>query len=215
MGPANSKNIRGAFTDCDGAGHGQGGTLLSNAKLNESPNGMQVTDVNFAALYRDRFAFVWRNLRRLGVREMALRDAAQDVFIVVHRRLDEFAGHGSVEAWLYSILRRVAADHRRRARRKDLTGVEPPESIIDDSDPGPEGRATRSQSVQLLVRLLGTLDEDKRDMLVLVDLEGLSVPEAAQAVNCNVNTAYSRLRAARQSMQEGFERHSAEERSQP
>ena len=172
-------------------------------------------DVSFAALYRDRFAFVWRNLRRLGVPEGALRDAAQDVFVVVHRRLGEFAGRGSVEAWLYSILRRVAADHRRRARRKDLTDVEQPETVIDDNEPGPEGRATHNQAVQFLVKLLGELDEDKRDMLVLVDLEGLSVPEAAEAVNCNLNTAYSRLRAARQSMQLGFERHSAEERSQP
>jgi RNA polymerase sigma-70 factor (ECF subfamily) len=193
----------------------QSGALLSNAKLNESPNGTMPQDVNFAALYRDRFAFVWRNLRRLGVAEVALRDAAQDVFIVVHRRLAEFTGRGSVEAWLYSILRRVAADYRRRARRKDLTDVEQPETVIDDQEPGPEGRAARSEAVRLLLQLLRELDEDKCDMLVLVDLEGLSVPEAAQAVNCNVNTAYSRLRAARQSMQAGFERHSAEERSQP
>ena len=193
----------------------QSGALLSNAKLNESPNATMPRDVNFAALYRDRFAFVWRNLRRLGVPEVALRDAAQDVIIVVHRRLAEFTGSGSVEAWLYSILRRVAADHRRRARRKDLTDVEQPETVIDDHEPGPEGRAARSQAVQLLLQLLGELDEDKRDMLVLVDLEGLSVPEAAEAVNCNLNTAYSRLRTARQSMQLGFERHSAEERSQP
>lgn len=189
--------------------------LLRNAKLNDSPNGTMARDVNFAALYRDRFAFVWRNLRRLGVTEGALRDAAQDVFIVVHRRLDEFTGRGSVEAWLYSILRRVAADHRRRARRKDITDAEQAETVIDTNEPGPEGRAARSQAVQLLLQLLRELDEDKRDMLVLVDLEGLSVPEAAQAVTCNVNTAYSRLAAARKIMQEGFERHSAEEQSQP
>jgi len=174
-----------------------------------------VNTPSFAALYRDRFAFVWRNLRRLGVQEMALRDASQDVFVVVHRRLGEFSGSGSVEAWLYSILRRVAADYRRRSRRKDLADTEPAECVADEHEPGPERRATRSQAVQLLLCLLQQLDDDKRDLLVLVDIEGLSVPEAAQAVNCNLNTAYTRLRAARHGMQLALERHRAEEWSQP
>ncbi len=169
------------------------------------------TRVRFAALYNDQFAFVWRNLRRLGVPEAGLRDAAQDVFLVVHRRLREFEGHGSVQAWLYSILRRVAADHRRHHRRKDITNAEPAEFVVDASDPGPESRALRSEAVQLLLTLLRELDDDKRDILVLVDLEGLSVPEAAEAVNCNVNTAYSRLRAARQAMQAGLDRQRADE----
>jgi len=63
------------------------------------------------------FEFVWRNLRRLGVAESALRDSAQEVFLIVHRRLGEFEGRGTLRAWLYSILRRVAADERRWRRR--------------------------------------------------------------------------------------------------
>lgn len=167
--------------------------------------------VSFAAIYNEHFAFVWRNLRRLGVAEAGLRDAAQDVFLVVHRRLHEFECRGSTQAWLYSILRRIAADHRRRVRRKDITDVEPLDSVVDPGEPGPESRAERSEAVQLLLRLLGELDEEKRDVLVLVDLEGLSVPEAAEATNCNVNTAYSRLRAARQAMQQALERHRTNE----
>ncbi len=184
-----------------------------SAELNPTLNERTVAEstVSFAALYKHHFAFVWRNLRRLGVPESGLRDAAQDVFMVVHRRSSEFEGRGTVQAWLYSILRRVAADHRRRGRRKDLADTEQADTLEDSSEPGPEHRAARGEAKRLLLKLLATLDEDKRDLLVLVDLEGLSVPEAAEAVNCNLNTAYSRLRMARQLMQEGLELQRAEE----
>lgn len=191
--------------------------MPSSAELNPIPKErtLEEPNVTFAALYSEHFAFVWRNLRRLGVPESGLRDAAQDVFLVVHRRLTEFEGRGTIQAWLYSILRRVAADHRRRGRRKDLGDHEQAEAIADASDPGPEDRAARGEELQLLLQLLNELDEDKRDILVLVDLEGMAVPQAAEAVSCNLNTAYSRLRAARQQMQEGLERHRAEEWSPP
>jgi RNA polymerase sigma-70 factor (ECF subfamily) len=184
-----------------------------NAGLNTIPKERSLNEpvVSFAALYSEYFAFVWRNLRRLGVPETGLRDATQDVFLVVHRRLHEFEGRGTLQAWLYSILRRVAADHRRHGRRKDIGEHEEADAMADASEPGPEDRVARGEALQLLLQLLGALDEDKRDILVLVDLEGMSVPEAADAVCCNLNTAYSRLRTARQQMQEGLERHRAEE----
>jgi RNA polymerase sigma-70 factor (ECF subfamily) len=171
--------------------------------------------VSFATLYSEHFAFVWRNLRRLGVPEVGLRDAAQDVFLVVHRRLAEFEGRGTIEAWLYSILRRVAADHRRRGRRKDLGEQQQAEGVADASESGPEAKAARGEALQLLLKLLNQLDEDKREVLVLVDLEGMSVPEAAEVVGCNLNTVYSRLRAARQAMQEGLELYRSDEWSPP
>jgi RNA polymerase sigma-70 factor (ECF subfamily) len=201
------------ITDSGRASHGTNAIVEMSAELTSTPDERTVAGptVSFAALYKEHFAFVWRNLRRLGVAESGLRDAAQDVFMVVHRRSNEFEGRGTVQAWLFSILRRVAADHRRRSRRKDLTDPQSAELLEDPGEPGPESRAVRGEAVQLLIKLLDSLDEEKRDLLVLVDLEGLSVPQAAQAVNCNLNTAYSRLRVARQLMQEGLELHRAEE----
>jgi RNA polymerase sigma-70 factor (ECF subfamily) len=199
--------------ECAIPGHGPWCSVQSGSESTDTENQRKLvgSSVTFAALYNEHFAFVWRNLRRLGVAETGLRDAAQDVFLVVHRRMHEFAGRGSVQAWLYSILRRVAADHRRRVRRKDITDAEPLDAVQDACEPGPESRAERSEAVKLLLKLLGELDEEKRDVLVLVDLEGLSVPQAAEAANCNLNTAYSRLRAARQAMQQALERHRANE----
>ncbi len=188
-----------------------------SAELNQDPKERNLieSNVSFAALYSEHFAFVWRNLRRLGVPEGRLRDAAQDVFLVVHRRLSEFEGRGTAQAWLYSILRRVAADHRRHRRRKELHDQEPAEELADASESDPEDQAARGESLRLLLGLLAELDEDKRDILVLVDLEGMTVPEAAEAIGCNVNTAYARLRAARLEMQEGLMRQRAEEWSAP
>ena len=71
--------------------------------------------MTFEEAYRAHFAFVWRSLRRLGIREEDAADTAQEVFIVVHRKLPEFAGHSKLTTWLYGICFRVASE-RRRAR---------------------------------------------------------------------------------------------------
>src|SRR5664280_2412756 len=95
------------ITDSGHTGHGTNATVEMRAERNPTLNERTVASptVSFAALYKNHFAFVWRNLRRLGVPESVLRDAAQDVFMVVHRRSGEFEGRGTEQAWLYSILR--------------------------------------------------------------------------------------------------------------
>src|SRR6187399_211040 len=103
--------------------------------------------VDVESIYAEHFDFVWRNLRRLGVSEQQLRDAAQDVFVVVHRRLGEFDGAESLRAWLYSIVRRVAADARRRRRRKELTESDDVHALVDPRDQGPETRAACNQEL--------------------------------------------------------------------
>jgi RNA polymerase sigma-70 factor, ECF subfamily len=169
----------------------------------------------FDQVYAAEFAFVWRNLRRLGVEEAALRDAAQDVFVVVHRRLGDFEGRAPLRSWIYSIVTRVARQYRRTRERKELRDVEDPERIPDSSLPTPEDGAARGQALRLLVSLLETLDDDKREALVLCDLEGMTVPEVAAAVGSNVNTVYSRVRAARQQLRELLARHNAREARKP
>jgi RNA polymerase sigma-70 factor, ECF subfamily len=169
--------------------------------------------VGLEALYAEHFDFVWRNLRRLGVGEQQLRDAAQDVFVVVHRRFDEWDGADSVRAWLYSIVRRVAADSRRRRRRKEPLEREDEQSLVDGRDAGPEHNAARSEARSLLLALLAKLDDDKREVLILMDLEDMSAPDVARTLSLNLNTVYSRLRAARLAMREGYALATSEKRS--
>jgi RNA polymerase sigma-70 factor (ECF subfamily) len=185
--------------------------LPAEPKLSSDEPERAVPRLSFAELYKSHFAFVWRNLRRLGVPEARLRDAAQDAFLVVHRRLNEFEGRGTVQAWLYSIVRRVAADHRRNILRKSPSGGELAEALRDETHPDPEDQAARGEEMRLLLQFLAELDANRRELLILVDLEGLSVSEAAAVLNCNLNTAFTRLKSARHHMQTGLERYRANE----
>lgn len=163
---------------------------------------------SFQAVYRDFFSPIWRTLRRLGVEQAQLDDAVQEVFIVVHRRLPEFDGR-SLRGWLYAIAVRVASDHRRGTAQRRTVPL--PETLVDPrADPA---RASElEESVRLLHQLLGELDEPKRTVFVLGELEELSVPEIAAALAENQNTVSSRLRTARDRFDEAFRRHRARTR---
>jgi RNA polymerase sigma-70 factor, ECF subfamily len=209
------------MTDRSAGGHPQDMMELSQPSiaLDPGPDGRAspgpAGDIcDFTSLYEEFFEFVWRSVRRLGVPERALDDAVQDVFIVVHRRLDEFEGRSSVKSWLFGIARRVAHDHRRRASRKDR-GESLPEAIADPYAPSPLESASRAQAVALLYRLLDALDDDKREVFILAELEQMTVPEIAEATSVNLNTAYSRLRAARRAFEQAIHRHQARERTGP
>jgi len=147
--------------------------------------------------------FVWRSLARLGVREEQLADATQDVFVVVHRRLADFEQRSSLKTWIFGIALRVASTVRRSHRRV----VEPlSEDLVDQRAEAPFEAAVRSEAVGLLYRALGELTDDQRAMFILVELEQMSVPEAAAAVNANLHTATSRLKTARRRFDEAVQR---------
>ncbi len=149
---------------------------------------------SFDEIYAAHFAFVWRILRTFGVAEAALDDAAQDVFVVVHRRLPEFEGRSAVTTWLFSIARRVAGSYRRR-RTTEALADDPPGSADTFA------ALSRAEATQTVLGILDTLDEDKRLVFALVELEQLSVPEVARMLDLNLHTAYSRLRLARQAFE--------------
>ena len=164
---------------------------------------------DFDAIYDEHFAFVWRNLRRLGVPESSLRDASQEVFLVVHRRLGDFEGRAPLRSWIYSIVTRVARQNRRTRKRKELRDVEDPERVADAREAAPDERAERGEALGIVLELIAELDEDKRTVLILADLEDMTVPEIAVTVDANVNTVYSRLRAARREVREALDRRRA------
>lgn len=164
------------------------------------------------SLYATHFSFVWRNLRRLGVPESSAEDAAQDVFVVVHRRWNSYdARWASVETWLFGIVLRVSRDYRRSAFRRlfrfdpSTTAEEALERTSASQSP-PDQVAANRQAAVLLERLLLQIGESKRAVFIMVDIEQMSVPEAAQALGLNPNTAYWRLRAARHEFQRSLAR---------
>lgn len=153
------------------------------------------TAVDFDAIYDEHFAFVWRCLRHLGVAPAALDDAAQDVFVIVHRRIGSFAGAASLRTWIYGIVRRVASKYRRSADRR--AHLEPLEHDPPCRAPGPFERAQEAEAIECVYAFVQRLDEKKRDVFILGVLEEFSVPEIATVLSVPVNTAYTRLRRVR------------------
>jgi RNA polymerase sigma-70 factor (ECF subfamily) len=151
---------------------------------------------SFQALYNQHFDFVWRSLRRLGVRPASVEDAVQDTFIVVHRRLADLRPDASAKAFLFAIALRVAHDYRRSAQRKPAERLD--EDALVASDAGPFECIAKAEAARMLERFLNTLDDDRRAVFASADLEGLTAPEISTALSVPLNTVYSRLRSARE-----------------
>jgi RNA polymerase sigma-70 factor, ECF subfamily len=151
----------------------------------------------FSRVFREHVRYVWRALRYLGVREADLDDVCQEVFLVVHRKLEHFEGGPALRAWLYAIAVRVAADYRKSAyQRRERPAAEPNENGVAAAAAG------QVEARQELQALLDCLDEAKREVLVLYQLEGFSMPEVAEILGVPVQTAYTRMHAARSRVEE-------------
>lgn len=163
--------------------------------------------VGFEQVYAQHYAAVWRCLRALGVPAEHLDDAAQDVFLVVYRRLPTFDHAAPVRRWILGIARHVALKvHERRRRpvpRLALVQLEQPQP------PAPEEVLARRDAAAEVERFLDTLDPEQRAVFVLAQLEGLPVPELAELLGIKLNTAYSRLRLARRRFDRVVARHAA------
>jgi RNA polymerase sigma-70 factor, ECF subfamily len=159
--------------------------------------------LSFEQVYEAAFDFVYRNARRLGVPESAADDVVQEVFMVLHRRLTEYDGRATLRSWVYGILANTVRGYRRTYRRKEkpLLAIERDEDLGPDANAaGPEQRAQQRQDMELLLSLLAELPEPQRELIVLADLEQLTVPEICACIGGNSNTVHSRLRVAREAL---------------
>jgi RNA polymerase sigma-70 factor (ECF subfamily) len=162
----------------------------------------------FRVLFEAEYGFVRRTLRHFGIHEDALDDAAQDVFVIVHRRWADYDGR-SIRSWLWGMARRVAGTYRRtHARRGRRLELASPSSAMPAADEATE----RRQAVAFIDAFLDRLDPHKRAVFQLSEVEGLSAPEIADILGVKLNTVYSRLRVARQRFSRDLERHHARER---
>jgi RNA polymerase sigma-70 factor, ECF subfamily len=159
---------------------------------------------DFGTVYQAHFDLMWRTLRRYGVPEAAIDDAIQDAFLVVHKRLPTFEGRSSLRTWIFGIARRVARDHRPTARA--LAAHEVLDALPDVDSKSPLATLEAIEGARLLERLLATLAPDKREAFILLKLEQMTILEAAQALGVNVNTIYSRVRAALRELEQALAR---------
>jgi RNA polymerase sigma-70 factor (ECF subfamily) len=179
-----------------------------------------VATKSFEQIYDEYSGFVWRNARRLGVPSSGAEDVVQDVFIVVQRRLPDFDGRTAIQSWIFGILVRVVRHYRRAYQRKDArcVSLEQDAGLNNTSLAGarnPSEQAENAERVRLLEKLLSQLDESKRTLLVLSELEGWTLREIAEYLGSNTNTVYSRLRAAKRDFEELYRRWLAEKGDAP
>ena len=157
-------------------------------------------------IYREHARFVWLSLQRLGIHPSDLDDIAQDVFMIVHRRLDTFDRRARISTWLFGICMRVAANYRRRRRwtREVLSGG------IEDERPSAQAAAddilVRREQRELAERALNRLEVAKRATFVMFEIESLSCNEIAELMNVPVGTVYSRLHSARRQLEKNLAR---------
>jgi RNA polymerase sigma-70 factor (ECF subfamily) len=174
---------------------------LSPPVIAEQSEDAQAQVPAFATVYRDHLAFVFRSARALGVRAAAVDDIVQEVFVIVHKRLSTFDGRAKVRTWISRILLNVVRHHRRTLARKsphDRAGGEPGDpDELPATGPNPCEAVVLGERARMAQRLLDSMDDDKREILVLAEIEELPVPEIADILGLKLNTAYSRLRLAR------------------
>ena len=138
--------------------------------------------------------FVWRSLRRLGVASADADDALQEVFLVVFRRITEYEDRGLIRPWLFTISRQVASHYHRGNKRTETRhqGL-----VLDTVGTDVEESLARREAEQVVRSFLDELDEPRRIVFYLSDIEGMTAPEIAEATGVNLNTVYARIRLAR------------------
>lgn len=174
-------------------GHEPGAVTTVALPIASAPHEEALPLPGFDEIFRAEAAYASRTVRYLGVHDGDVEDATQEVFVVVHRRLKEFQG-GSPRAWVRQICVHVASNHRRSRRRRledpiDAHDVTAPAAQLEDME--------RRRLREKLLALLDELPPDQRSTFVLFEIEQLTMVETAEALGCPLQTAYSRLHAAR------------------
>jgi RNA polymerase sigma-70 factor, ECF subfamily len=151
---------------------------------------------DFRTVFQEHFGYVWNSLRHFGVRPNDLEDLTHEVFLRVHERFDECDPSRPLRPWLFAFAFRVASAHRRLARnRLEVIG-----SAVDPAADSVAADQTleRREERELALRALEAIEFERRAVFLLHDVDGVPIPEVAEALKIPTSTAYSRLRLARQ-----------------
>jgi RNA polymerase sigma-70 factor (ECF subfamily) len=172
--------------------------------------------MNDEAVYHQHVGFIRSNVRRLGVADDAADDVVQSVLLVLFRRQQEFEGRSSLKTWIYGIIVRVVRDHRRSVRRRGTPGMLggdaiDPCSLAAPADQGTEALLDRAAAARFVRELLDELEDEKREVFVLAELEQVPLREIAEALREPLGTVASRLRAARAAFERAARRRRAVE----
>lgn len=177
---------------------------LTDPRHTPPEDGKPVLDA--ARLFRDHAQFVANFVVRLGVRREEVDDIVQEVFLVAHRRGGFVPGAARPTTWLAEIALRVTSAARRRQRRSREDPDVETVSFAPSRAGGPGEQAEAAEALRRVQQALDTLDDGKRAVFVMFELEGESCEAIAAVLEIPVGTVYSRLHKARKLFQEAHNR---------
>jgi RNA polymerase sigma-70 factor (ECF subfamily) len=156
-----------------------------------------------ADLFKQYARFVASFLIRMGISRADLDDVMQEVFLVAHKMGGYTPGPAKPTTYLANIAFRAATTHRRKGKvRSFVYANDELVGAAGDEMANPERSTDNQQRLQLLQRCLDRLDDDKRAIFVMAEIQGETVVSIAAGLGIPVDTAYSRLRAARKLFRE-------------
>ena len=166
--------------------------------IRQARNGAQGAFRDLVLRHQDR---IFRLAHRFTKDAQEAEDIAQETFLKAFRRLDTFRFSSSFYTWLYRIGLNTANDYLEKRARSPLSFTEDPEAHARPSAGGreesPERAALRLELREVTRRVLETLPEKHRSILVLREYEGLGYDEIAAVLDCPLGTVESRLFRAR------------------
>ena len=175
--------------------------------------------VDFDAIYESMVDYVWNVVRRMGVPQAEAEDVVQEVFVTVYRRIGEFEGRAQLKTWVFAIAVHLVQHYFRTHARKpgDRASDKGTEiqDLVDQQENGPANQIERKERYDALDRVLDQLDDTKRLVFVLAELEQLTLVEIGEIVGANPNTVATRLRAARQAFEKALARFQTREMGKP
>jgi RNA polymerase sigma-70 factor (ECF subfamily) len=177
--------------------------LSSEAPAVESAPSIEV-------LFRQGYSYVFHTLRRLGVHERDIEDVAQEVFMTVNAILADYDSARPLRPWLFGIAYRHALRHRQKARhRRERIDSSPGTDVV--APHGTEESIAVREARTVVLAALESVEDHRRAVFVMAEIDGLTAPEIAEALGIPVNTVYSRLRLARTEFASGVKRFERQE----
>ena len=161
-----------------------------------------ILDPGFRALFRAHAEYVMKSLRRLGVRSGDVDDLTHEVFLTVLRKWDTYDAGRPPKPWLFAFTVRIASAYRQSPyiRRERFQDVDVEEGS------SPEGLFFKREQEGLVYRALDALDDDKRLVFTMFELDERSAVDIAAELAIPINTVFSRLRAARDEFTQAIKR---------
>ena len=146
--------------------------------------------------------YVFRTLRRLGTSPSEVEDLAQEVFLALRRSWAEYDPSRPLRPYLFGIAFRLASAHYRKHNREVVFGV----VEISDAGPGPDETLQKKQVRAMVLCALEKIPLQRRAVLVMHELDDVSIRDIASVLDIPLFTAYSRLRKARKEFEVAMRR---------